>query len=70
MDVDAIVNAWVAPVADAIASVELSQVINLVDSLNFCMAIPNLIAVYLLLPELRADLRVYQRRYLDAGARA
>lgn len=46
------------------ATFELSQVINLVDSLNFCMAIPNLIAVYLLLPELRADLANYQRRYL------
>jgi AGCS family alanine or glycine:cation symporter len=52
------------------ATFELSQVINLVDSLNFCMAIPNLIAVYLLLPELRADLRDYKRRFLDAGARA
>jgi alanine or glycine:cation symporter, AGCS family len=52
------------------ATFELSQVINLVDSLNFCMAIPNLIAVYLLLPELRADLLDYQRRHLGAGARA
>jgi alanine or glycine:cation symporter, AGCS family len=52
------------------ATFELSQVINLVDSLNFCMAIPNLIAVYLLLPELRADLVDYQRRLLGAGARA
>jgi hypothetical protein len=26
--------------------------------------------VYLLLPELRADLRDYKRRFLDAGARA
>lgn len=43
---------------------ELSQVVNLVDSLNFCMAIPNLIAVYLLLPELRADLAEYSARAL------
>ena len=38
------------------------QVVNIVDSLNFCMAIPNLIAVYLLLPELRADLASYWQR--------
>jgi AGCS family alanine or glycine:cation symporter len=44
------------------ATFELEQVVNLVDSLNFCMAIPNLIAVYLLLPELRADLLDYSRR--------
>ena len=52
------------------ATFELSQVVNLVDSLNFCMAIPNLIAVYLMLPELRADLLDYQRRYLLAQVRA
>lgn len=46
------------------ATFELAQVVNLVDSLNFCMAIPNLIAVYLMLPELRADLVDYQRRIL------
>jgi alanine or glycine:cation symporter, AGCS family len=48
------------------ATFELAQVVNLVDSLNFCMAIPNLIAVYLLLPELRADLASYRAR-LAAG---
>jgi AGCS family alanine or glycine:cation symporter len=48
------------------ATFELAQVVNLVDSLNFCMAIPNLIAVYLLLPELRADLVAYRAR-LAAG---
>jgi alanine or glycine:cation symporter, AGCS family len=46
------------------ATFELAQVVNLVDSLNFCMAIPNLIAVYLLLPELRADLSTYSSRVL------
>lgn len=38
---------------------ELAQVVNLVDSLNFCMAIPNLIAVYVMLPELQRDLAAY-----------
>jgi len=47
---------FVAPTLD------IGQVVNIVDSLNFCMAIPNLIAVYLLLPELRADLAGYWRR--------
>ena len=40
----------VAPVFDR------DQVTSIVDSLTLRMAIPNLIAVYLLLPELRADL--------------
>jgi AGCS family alanine or glycine:cation symporter len=44
------------------ATLSLGQVVNIVDSLNFSMAIPNLIAVYLLLPELRADLADYWRR--------
>jgi len=43
-------------------TLRIDQVVNIVDSLNFCMAIPNLIAVYLLLPELRADLADYWRR--------
>jgi len=44
------------------ATLEIGQVTNIADSLNFCMAIPNLIAVYLLMPELRADLRGYWQR--------
>ncbi len=44
------------------ATFPLAQVVNLADSLNFCMAIPNLLAVFLLLPELRADLADYRRR--------
>jgi AGCS family alanine or glycine:cation symporter len=43
-------------------TLDIGQVVNIVDSLNFCMAIPNLIAVYLLLPELRADLANYWHR--------
>jgi alanine or glycine:cation symporter, AGCS family len=46
----------VAPVFDR------DQVTSIVDSLTFAGAIPNLIAVYLLLPELRADLANYWQR--------
>jgi alanine or glycine:cation symporter, AGCS family len=38
------------------------QVTSIVDSLTFAGAIPNLIAVYLLLPELRAELASYWQR--------
>jgi AGCS family alanine or glycine:cation symporter len=43
-------------------TLSIEQVVNIVDSLNFSMAIPNLIAVYLMLPELRADLADYWQR--------
>lgn len=43
-------------------TLSIEQVVNIVDSLNFSMAIPNLIAVYLLIPELRADLASYWER--------
>jgi AGCS family alanine or glycine:cation symporter len=43
-------------------TLDITQVVNIADPLNFCMAIPNLIAVYLFLPELRADLASYWRR--------
>jgi AGCS family alanine or glycine:cation symporter len=49
------------------ATLSLDQVVNIVDSLNFSMAIPNLIAVYLLLPELRADLAAYWQRVVLKG---
>jgi len=49
-------------------TLNIAQVVNIVDSLNFCMAIPNLIAVYLLLPELRADLAGYWQRVVKKGA--
>jgi len=41
---------------------ERDQVTAIVDSLTFSGSIPNLIAVYLLLPELRADLASYWER--------
>jgi AGCS family alanine or glycine:cation symporter len=48
-------------------TLNINQVVNIVDSLNFCMAIPNLIAVYLFLPELRSDLADYWQRVLKRG---
>jgi AGCS family alanine or glycine:cation symporter len=49
-------------------TLSVEQVVNIVDSLNFSMAIPNLIAVYLLLPELRADLATYWQRVVLKAA--
>jgi AGCS family alanine or glycine:cation symporter len=48
-------------------TLSISQVTNIVDSLNFSMAIPNLVAVYLLIPELRADLAGYWQRVVSRG---
>jgi AGCS family alanine or glycine:cation symporter len=48
-------------------TLDLRQIVNIVDSLNFAMAIPNLIAVYLLMPELRADLASYWVRVVLRG---
>jgi AGCS family alanine or glycine:cation symporter len=53
---------FLCSVLSTAGTLPLKQVVNIVDSLNFAMAIPNLIAVYLLLPELRADLRDYWQR--------
>jgi AGCS family alanine or glycine:cation symporter len=55
-------RAFLCGVLSISATLEIGQVVNIVDSLNFSMAIPNLIAVYLLLPELRADLKDYWQR--------
>jgi AGCS family alanine or glycine:cation symporter len=51
------------------ATFSIDQVVNIVDSCSFLMAIPNIIGIYLLLPELRADLASYwQRVVLKTGA--
>jgi AGCS family alanine or glycine:cation symporter len=44
------------------ATFPLDQVVNIVDSCSFLMAVPNIIGIYLLLPELRADLAGYWQR--------
>ncbi|MEM7283140.1 MAG: alanine/glycine:cation symporter family protein, partial [Pseudomonadota bacterium] len=44
------------------ASLELSAVINIVDSFLFAMAIPNILALYLMFPEIRRDLLAYEAR--------
>jgi AGCS family alanine or glycine:cation symporter len=43
------------------ATVELAHIVDFIDAMLFGMAIPNLIAVYLLLPELRRDLEAYEK---------
>lgn len=46
------------------AAISLSAIINFIDSMLFGMCIPNIIALYLLLPELRRDVRAYEAKYL------
>lgn len=46
------------------AAVSLSSIINFIDSMLFGMCIPNIVALYLLLPELKRDVRAYEAKYL------
>ena len=48
------------------AAVSLSAIINFIDSMLFAMAIPNIIALYLLLPELRRDVKAYEAKISKA----
>ncbi|MEZ5920752.1 MAG: alanine/glycine:cation symporter family protein [Parvularculaceae bacterium] len=45
------------------AAISLSSIINFIDAMLFGMCIPNIIALYLLLPELKRDLANYNRKY-------
>jgi AGCS family alanine or glycine:cation symporter len=45
------------------AAVSLSSIINFIDSMLFGMCIPNIIALYLLLPELKRDVKAYEAKY-------
>lgn len=44
------------------AAISLSNIINFIDAMLFGMCIPNIIALYLLLPELKRDIADYNRR--------
>ena len=50
------------------ATFPLDQVVNIVDACSFCMALPNILAIYLLMPELRRDLASYWQRVVLKGA--
>jgi alanine or glycine:cation symporter, AGCS family len=52
------------------ATFPLDQVVNIVDACSFCMAVPNILAIYLLMPELRADLADYWQRVVLKRERA
>ena len=41
------------------ASVQLSAILDFADALIFVMAIPNLIGLYILAPEIKRDLKAY-----------
>ena len=45
------------------AAVSLGSIINFIDSMLFGMCIPNIIALYLLLPELKRDIKTYEAKY-------
>jgi len=45
------------------AAISLSSIIDFIDAMLFAMCIPNIIALYFLLPELRRDLAAYNRKY-------
>ena len=45
------------------AAVSLSAIIDFIDSMLFAMAIPNILALYFLLPELRRDVKAYEAKH-------
>jgi alanine or glycine:cation symporter, AGCS family len=47
------------------ASAELSNIILFTDSMVLAMAIPNIIGLYLLAPEIKEDLQVYVQRFVE-----
>jgi AGCS family alanine or glycine:cation symporter len=44
------------------AAISLSSIIDFIDSMLFGMCIPNIIALYILMPEIRRDLAAYNQR--------
>lgn len=51
------------------AAVSVTAVLNFIDSMLFAMAIPNILALYLLLPELKRDVAAYEAKHLAPATR-
>ena len=45
------------------AAISLSSIIDFIDSMLFGMCIPNIIALYILLPELKRDVKTYEAKH-------
>lgn len=45
------------------AAISLTSIVDFIDAMLFGMCIPNIIALYLLMPELKADLKAYNAKY-------
>ena len=48
------------------ASIQLSVILDFADALIFVMAIPNIIGLYILAPDVKKDLQVYMAKLRDA----
>ena len=58
--VDVIFKLTLCAILSTGAAISLSSILNFIDSMLFGMAIPNIIALYLLLPELKRDMKAYK----------
>lgn len=60
--VDVVFKMTLCAVLSTGAAVSLGSIIDFTDAMLFGMCIPNIIALYMLLPELRRDMADYERR--------
>lgn len=58
--VDVIYKVALCAVLSTGATVQLVHIVDFIDAMLFAMAVPNLIAVFILLPELKRDLMAYE----------
>jgi len=47
------------------AAIQLSAIVDFIDAMLFGMCIPNIIALYLLLPELKRDVKDYEKKIMN-----
>ncbi|PKP83309.1 MAG: alanine glycine permease [Alphaproteobacteria bacterium HGW-Alphaproteobacteria-18] len=59
--VDTIYKLALCAVLSLGATIELAHIVDFIDAMLFGMAIPNLLAVFILLPELKRDISQYER---------
>ncbi len=45
------------------AAISVSSILDFIDSMLFAMAIPNILVLYMMLPEIRRDVKAYEKKY-------
>lgn len=60
---DATFKIMICIILSTSAAISVSSILDFIDSMLFAMAIPNILVLYLMLPEIRRDVKAYEAKH-------